>query len=82
MVTIDPREVRRWLEALGGYPGIEPGTLRLLIDFGGYGASEGKLEPIAWEEFERELYKRRMALDHLPDPDPGEAARSTRLITL
>lgn len=82
MVTALPHEVRRWLEAHGGFPGIEPGTSRLEIDFGGYGASKGKVEPLGWEQFEKELSERGLALEHLPDPGPGEAARSTRLVAL
>jgi hypothetical protein len=53
--TIDHEEIRRWAEERGGQPARVKGTGGdeqtgiLRIDFPGY--SEGKLEPISWDEF-------------------------------
>jgi hypothetical protein len=69
--TTDHDEIRQWAEAHEGKPaavigtgeGSDPGILR--IDFPGF-SGEGKLRPIAWDEFFKWFDANELALVYRP----------------
>lgn len=64
--TTDHEFIRRWVEERGGHPACVRGTGgkndvgMIRIDFPGW-SGEGKLEPIAWDEWFRQFDENNLA---------------------
>lgn len=84
-VTIDHKEIRRWVEERQGRPATvrstgsaeEPGLLR--IDFPG-GAGSESLEPISWEDFFEKFEEKELAFLYQDQLKSGEESRFFKFI--
>jgi hypothetical protein len=82
-VTTDHQEIRKWVEARGGYPARvkatcdknDPGLLR--IDYPGFSGEE-TLERISWEEFFKKFDEANLAFIYEDDPK----SRFSKLVSL
>jgi hypothetical protein len=85
-MTIDHDEIRHWAEERRARPatvrGTEeregPGLLR--FDFEDYGAGEGTLEPISWDEFFRKFEESHLALVYQDETDSGGTSRFAKFV--
>ncbi len=83
--TIDPDEIRNWVEGHGGQPaqvkrtrrGGEPGILR--IDFPGYSGA-GSLERISWDEFFEKFEESKLAFLYQDETGSGRPSRFNKLV--
>jgi len=85
-VTTDREEIRRWVEARGGYPatvsgtggrGEEAGVLR--IDYPGFSGTD-TLERISWEEFFEKFDEAQLAFLYQDETKDGGPSRFSKLI--
>jgi hypothetical protein len=85
-VTTDHEEIRRWVEARGGWPARvkgtgdddDPGLIR--IDFPGYSGEES-LEPISWDEWFRKFDERKLAFVYQDTTATGEKSFFNKLVS-
>lgn len=83
--TIDPEEIRQWVEDRGGHParvkrtrgGRGPGIVR--IDFPGF-SGEDSLEAISWDEFFQIFEKSGLAFLHQDATKGGRPSRFNKLV--
>ncbi|HYO56463.1 hypothetical protein [Archangium sp.] len=82
--TIGHDEIRRWAEERGGQPAMVKGTGGdeqtgiIRIDFPGY--SEGKLEPISWDDFFQKFDESNLALVYA-ETTRGQKSNFNKLIS-
>lgn len=82
--TTDHEEIRRWAEERGGTPAEVMGTERggtgmIRIDFPGF-SGEGKLRPIAWDEWFEKFDASGLALIYQENLASGERSNFNKLI--
>jgi hypothetical protein len=76
-LTADHAEIRRWLEAHGGHPGLveADGRERLAVAF-----DDGDCRRVSWEEFFERFDRESLAFAYNPDAN-GEGVRSAKLVS-
>jgi hypothetical protein len=85
-VTTDHEEIRRWVEARGGWPASvkgtgedgDPGVIR--IDFPGY-SGEDTLEPISWDDWFRKFDEKDLAFLYQDRTAGGEESYFNELVS-
>jgi hypothetical protein len=76
-LTADHAEIRRWVEAHGGHPGLveADGRERLAVAF-----DEGGCRRVSWDEFFERFDRESLAFAYNPDAN-GEGVRSAKLVS-
>jgi len=76
-LTADHAEIRRWVEAHGGHPGLveADGRERLAVAF-----ADGDCRRVSWEEFFERFDRESLAFAYNPDAN-GEGVRSAKLVS-
>jgi hypothetical protein len=86
--TTDHKEIRRWVEARGGYParvkaeGNRQGEGILRIDFDEPGGNDDvRLERISWEEFFDSFDSNNLAFLHQDKTADGKQSRFNKFVS-
>ena len=77
-LTADHAEIRRWVEAHGGHPGLVEtgdGRDRLAVGFDG-----GTTRRVSWEEFFERFDRESLAFAYNPEAN-GESADTAKLVS-
>jgi hypothetical protein len=76
-LTADHAEIRRWVEAHGGHPGLveADGRERLAVAF-----DDSDCRRVSWEEFFERFDRESLAFAYNPDAN-GEGVRSAKLVS-
>jgi hypothetical protein len=77
-LTADHAEIRRWVEAHGGHPGLvetSDGRDRLAVGF-----DSGTCRRVSWEEFFERFDRESLAFAYNPEAN-GESADTAKLVS-
>jgi len=76
-LTADHAEIRRWVEAHGGHPGLveADGRERLAVAF-----DDSDCRRVSWEEFFERFDRESLAFAYNPDAN-GEGVTSAKLVS-